>query len=338
MTYAKSWRKTWLTVDAGTMIREAATVDTADKESIARLVMFTFKNRLVSYGVGAWTVVASSGKAGGASLVANTDDNWLTANDLVMATSSTADRSWIVLKSPTVNGVCYYITFDTWGLSTVQAQAYFSRSAPDTSSLAINARPAATGYEWAQTNFYCPHSSSRSGGHVQTIMLRAHDGSFCYAVQHPIYNSGLEYGHVFAAQYMFNVYSNKKSWDQTGALSWFITDLIDHIIWDNALANGGLSLHQDGSQVSLNFIHHRAYGAGFLQHAHTDPWTGRWYAEPVWLVSTDTGKKCIRGCLEDVWWAPIGMSDGMVAFGNEIVKAVRIGPFLYPMDQSMGMI
>ena len=105
--YQQGWKKTWVAVDAGTYVSGSA-----NDTTVAPAMIYQFKRGLTSAPIGAWTVLASSGKAGGGSLVASTDDNWTSSADLVRGTSDSSARAWILLKSPNSPLGPYYFLLD----------------------------------------------------------------------------------------------------------------------------------------------------------------------------------------------------------------------------------
>lgn len=332
--YQNDYLKTWFTVDPSTVldISQTSSSTTAIYE-LSKVALWALKDRLTSAGTGAWTVLASSGKAGGGSLVADTKDNWLTEADLVRGANDAADRSWILLKSPDRLAGFFYLLLDYFGADDGRINLYFTKSAPDIGSPAVNARPPATGDEWSHLNQYI----CLDGGDVRLFSItavRASDGSFFIAFGAPAL-SEIDEGQYFRAIYMFNVIRPSKSWDSTGAVSAVWTNLDAALLYSSNITFQ--SLHSDGSQVTLAPIYLQVYLWPLNLWSFTDPYRGGYSTTPVWLVSTTTSKKCIRGSLEDVFWVSDVMADGQLLFKNELVKAVKIGAFTCPMDQVSGL-
>lgn len=325
--WARDWNKQWFTADAGSVVfyRTAAT-----SNGMYKPVLWAIKDRLVSPGVGAWTVLASSGKAGGGSLVASTDDNWLSGDDLVGATSDTGDRAWILLKSPTTRWAgTFYLLIDYWGTNELYTRWYFTKSQPDISSPAINARPPATGDEWSHST-YILRSSDSSQFITSLYAVRANDGSFFFAACAPFSTS-----HTTVGTYMLNVMRATKPWDTTKAVSLILTNYTTgRIQYSTTLSFQ--SLHSDGSQVTVEPVWFRSMNQVSMVSVLTDPITGKWLTWQVPMVCTTSGKKTFRGELEDIYWSGDPGGEGTLMFANEVVKAIRLGPFTVPFDQLGG--
>jgi hypothetical protein len=325
--WERHWSKQWYTVDSGTVVKFRLLGYSDDIWYVP--VLWAIKDRLTSPGLGAWTVLASSGKAGGASLVADTNDNWITADDLVSATSDTADRSWILLKSPTTRFAgTFYLLLDYWGTSSDVCNWYFSKSQPDISSPAVNARPPATGNEWSHLGTIA-RSRDSSQFIVTMYAVRAHDGSFYIGISAPIHED-----HPVSAHHVFNVLRNPRPWDTTKAVSLIKGNQSDRVLYNTTMSFQ--TLHSDGTQVTVEPVWLRAEGAVANFYTLTDPWTGKWITWPVPMFCTTTGKRCFRGELEDIYFTGHPGGEGTIMFTNEVVKAIRIGPFSVPFDRLGG--
>lgn len=329
MSWARDWGKLWYTADAGTVV--SARNDGTSSNSKYIPVLWAIKDRLVSAGAGAWTVLASSGKAGGGSLVANTDDNWLSSADLVSATSDTGNRSWILLKSPTSRFAgTFYLLIDYWGTNELYCNYYFTKSQPDIGSPATNARPPATGNEWSHLGVYIVRDNNGAQVINSMMAVRAHDGSFVLAVSSPIGGEN-----CIGALYLFNVLHATRSWDTTKAASLVATGWGSRIVYSDTLQFK--SLHEDGTEVTLEPVWIRASAQVSMTSSMVDPFSGDWVTWNVPMICTTTSKKTFRGELEDIFWgSPMG-GEGTLMFANEVVKAIRIGPFTVPFDQVGGM-
>lgn len=324
-SWARDWRKVWRTADPGTIIINRTGSYDNDRYGP---VLFAIKDRLISAGTGAWYVLASSGKAGGGSLVADSNDNWISASDLVSATSDSGDRSWILLKSPTTKAGTFYLLIDWWGSNGLYCHFHFTRSQPDISTPQINARPAATGDEWSH-NPYIVRSSDGSQYTTTMVAVLAHDGSFVIGVSAPVTTE-----FCFNALYVFNVLRNPKPWDPAKAVSYIGTNTNTKIKYNWEM--GFQSLHSDGSQVTLEPVWLRGFGQNYLDRGTVNPWTDKWDSWPVPLVCTTTGKRTFRGELEDLYFSSAYAGDGVLLFANQVVKAICMGPFSVPFDQIGG--
>jgi len=327
--YQQGWKKTWVTVDAGTYVSGSA-----NDTTVAPAMMYQFKRGLTSAPIGAWTVLASSGKAGGGSLVASTDDNWTSSADLVRGTSDSSARAWILLKSPNSPLGPYYFLLDYWhATSDSYCQMYFTKSQPNISSPSTTARPTVTGFEWSYANEPFHGISNTDLGGTRSYLFTAHDGSFAFfgtsgyaytlAVS-PYVRSGL----------VFNVLSKQSlaAWDTVGAASMHFGPLaVDSSIITTAWR--WKTLHQDGSAVSLAQIQWAVnLSRNIMRYMHTPafgPITD-WPTLPIWLVCVDTSKKCIRGYLEDISFTSECTFDGQIFFRNEVPAAVKMGIWLVP--------
>lgn len=327
--WAKNWSKIWFTMEPGSFLYQA---DAGIVTNKFLSTLYYAKEMLTREGVGAWTVLASSGKAGGVSLLANTNDNWLSVDDLVFASNSTSDRSWTLLKSPDRRAGCFYLVLDYWSASDASyVNWYFTKSQPDISSPATNARPPATGYEWSHMNQRILRDPGSGCAGVSTFGVRAHDGSFVLAASSP---KSYEF-RVWDHMAIFNVLRTPKPWDATGAVS-LIRSSVDKAYDYSTLQFQ--SLHSDGTQVTVEPVQLRApHTDGTLYASTTDAMRGRILTMPVPMISTTTGYKTFRGELEDLYFLGRACGDGEILFDNEFPKAIRVGPFAVPCDRVRGM-
>lgn len=339
-TYSLGYKKTWNVPDTGTVIQ-------VSYQTFSQEILWAIKDRLVNAELGAWSVVASSGKAGGGSLVADTNDNWLSSADLVRGTTSGSARSWVLLKSPTVSAFSpYYMLMDYWSVTTYNKfHVYFTRDMPDISSPSTTARPPVTGDEWSYLEEYI-HSSYGSTGVqcVVTYLWLAHDGSFVFETLMPLIPDST-WARGQHSYFVFNVMRKNtlKSWDTVGAASMRLTGL-----GQPPGANFSLpfkTLHNDGgviTQTTLTPIvpgfHYEAISRDFIRCIHTDFRTGRWPSMPVWMVDINSGKVCRRGLLEDLWFTSSCLLEGQPIFAGNVVAATKVGPFLVPSPVAMRMI
>ncbi len=332
MTWARDWNKQWYTVDPGTvLVSRTGGYD----YGIYTPVLWAIKDRLVAPGLGAWTVLASSGKAGGASLVANTDDNWLSPDDLVSGLTDASDRSWILLKSPTTSKAgTFYLLIDYWYNNATYHEMYcnfyFSKNQPDISSPAINARPSATGDEWSHTGTYIVRAVDGGSRVVSLSAVRANDGSFVFGISAPLYEA-----HSFNAIYMLNVLRNPKPWDPAKAVSLVSVNNSVQLAYNSTFQFK--SLHSTGADVTVEPVWFRAGGKNPMSPNLTDPLTDKWVTWPIPTVCTTGGAQAFRGELEDIFWLGYPSGDGTLLFANEVVKAIRMGPFSVPFDQVGGI-
>ncbi len=331
--WARDWNKQWFTADPGTVV--VLQGDVTDHRMYTP-VLWAIKDRLTSAGTGAWTVLASSGKAGGGSLVASTNDNWISSDDVVSGLTDTDDRSWILLKSPTTQAAgTFYLLLD-YRYNNVTDREYrfqmtFTKSQPDISSPATNARPPATGDEWYHSDVVIVRQGVPYGQNlVSLIAVRAHDGSFYVAVAAPYSGE-----HRTVSHYLFNVLRSPKIWDTTKAASWVATYQVgDKIQWEDEIVFK--SLHSDGSEVELALVTLEVAGGVPYSYTLTDPWTGKWITWPAPLICRTSGKKTFRGELEDIFLVGDCGGEGTIFFSNGVPKAIRIGPWSVPFDQLGG--
>jgi hypothetical protein len=266
--------------------------------------------------------------------VADTNDNWLSPDDLVPGSLDTDDRSWILLKSPTTRfaGTFYLLIDYRYNGSgpELRAQWTFTKSQPDISSPAINARPPATGDEWNHADAYILRSTA-IGAYTATIYaLRAHDGSFYIAGCVPVGET-----HVIVAHYMLNVLRRPKPWDTVKAVTMVTTNLNGvRLRWDSNIVFK--SLHVDGSEVSLAPVQFETDGDFPYSYTLTDPWTGQWVTYPVPVFCYTAGAQTFRGELEDIFMVGDQAGEGTIMYAHEVAKAIRIGPFSVPFDQVGG--
>lgn len=330
--YQNDYTKQWHTVEPGGVIYDVRTsVQSTESFARSKATLFALKDRLIaSGGVGAWTVLASSGKAGGGSLVASTGDNWSSVDDLVRASNDTTNRSWVVLQSPLNR---YYMTLDYVGADDNIFNVWFSNSVPDISSPATDIRPPTTGSEWSHLSQYIFAENANEGA-LNMVMSRASDGSFFCGFCGPANNNLYQF---FRAIYMFAVYQPNKSWDTVQAVSLVQTNLTSKLRYTDASFR---SLHSDNLQVTVQPIRLSTVGNDkpLPGVAYTNPWTGGLVSTPIWLLSSDTSKKCLRGVLQDIFFGTSGMDDGTLLFKNGLVKAIKIGPFTCPMDRVSGIV
>ncbi len=327
MTWEKDWAKTWFTVDPGTVV--IARADTGGATNVRYIpALFAIKDRLTSAGVGAWTVLASSGKGGGGSLVANTSDNWLSADDLVSATADTLPRSWILLKSPERRVGSYYLLIDFWGTSELYCNWYFTKDQPDISSPLTTARPPATGNEWSHLAQYIVRSSTSTQYITSMVAVRAHDGSFVIGFSAPLVEE-----HTTNKLYMLNVLRNPKPWDTVGAVT-LIQGATTRIRHNTTITFK--SLHSTGAAVDIQPVWFECQTTSIMPYNLTDPWVDKWLTYPVPLLSVTAGTKTFRGDLEDIYWLGDLSGDGTLMYANGVVKAMRIGNFSIPFDQVGG--
>lgn len=333
--YARKTQKVWHTSVNGLVHVRTIGNDSDDSDDRNKKVLFEIKQGLVSSGTGAWTVLASSGKAGGASLIADTNDNWTLYTDLVRGPTDTDDRSWILLRSPrSKDGGYYYLLIDYFGGTDEKVNYYFTRSQPDISSPAIDARPPSTGDEWSHLDEYVCSTDKNGQTWTTMVMSRANDGSFVAGVKAPGDNM-TENGQYCCALIMFNVLEGKKQWDDAGAVSLVRSGFGQAMFIKTTMPFQ--TLHQDGSQVTCHPIQYQVQNGNIQQNMGTDLSTGEWPGIPVWLVSIDTGKKTLRGWLEDLYWAPVILRDGVSMFSGEVIAATKMGPFSVPVSEVVGL-
>lgn len=337
--YAYDYRKVWLTVDAGTIIQNNSVL--SDLEAAYQrieAILYALKDRLTSDGYGAWVVLASSGKNGGGSLVADASDNWTSPEDLVWGSTSGSDRSWVLLQSPNGRAGTFYLLIDYYGSDRYKAYLTFTRSQPDISAPAINARPPATGDEWSHSDQQVGYGQESSANVTQFVLSRAIDGSFFGGVCTPKFDQSAEQcNHFFGTLFIFNVIRNTKSWDTARAAS-----LVKYSGASTPFYSSSLdfqSLHSDGTQVNLAATWLQLTGSDPLPaYTGTNPWAGTYVTMPVFLVSKDVGKVCLRGELEDIYMLPQLLYDGAILFKNEVPQAMKVGPFSCPMFERSGII
>jgi len=333
MTYEQGWRKVWETVDPGTWL--CGNYYTSSSDVPTQTILYQMKRGLTSSLIGRWTVLASCGKAGTGSLVASAGDNWLSSSDLSRAANGTSPRAWILLRSPTTYRGTFYLLMDWWGSLTPHVQFYFSKSCPDYSSPATNARPSATGNEWTHLNSQLLPDAVRYGG-VRSYLVKAHDGSFVFACA---LGGSTGTWHRFQAGTLFNILQSgsSPSWDTVQAVS---------ARWAGAISqNSQISfktLHRDGTDCTLNQIQpsdNESFVSGSaLYGAHTDDIRGTIICYPPQLVSIDTGKKCWRGILEDLSLPPNQIAEGTPMFKNGGLKGIRMGSWIVPATRNLALM
>lgn len=329
MTYEQGWRKVWETVDPGTWL--CGYYNNSSSDIPTQTVLYQMKRGLISPLIGRWTVLASCGKAGTGSLVASAGDNWLSASDLSRNTTGTSPRSWILLRSPSTYRGTFYLLMDWWGSARSTVQFYFTKSCPDYSSPATNARPPATGNEWTHLNSLL-FATSQYGG-IRSYLVKAHDGSFVFACA--LGSSGGAW-HRFQAGILFNILQagSSPSWDTTQAVS---------AQWTGAISQNSQipfkTLHRDGTDCTLHQVQLSDYessvSTSVLYGAHTDDIRGTIICYPPQLVSIDTGKKCWRGILEDLSLPPNQIAEGTALFKNGGLKGIRIGSWIVPATRNL---
>lgn len=332
MTYEQGWRKVWETIDPGTWV--CGNYYTGSNDTPTRTILYQMKRGLISPLMGSWTVLASCGKAGTGSLVASAGDNWLSASDLSRAANGTSPRAWILLRSPRTYRGTFYLLMDWWGSLLPHVQFYFSKSCPDYSAPAVDARPPATGNEWTHLNSQLLPDAIRYGG-IRTYLVKAHDGSFVFACALGGQNGTW---HRFQAGTLFNILQagSSPSWDATQAVS---------ARWAGTISqNSQISfktLHRDGTECTLNQIQPSDYMYGttgstcVLYGAHTDDIRGTIICYPAQLVSIDSGKRCWRGILEDLSLPPNQMAEGTPMFKNGGLKGIRVGSWIVPTTRNL---
>ena len=331
MTYEQGWRKVWETVDTGTLI---ASYSAGNNAEVTAKILYQLKRLLTSAMIGRWTVVASCGKAGGASLVASTDDNWLSWADLQVGTGSASHRSWLVLRSPTTPRGTFYFMIDWWVSNASypnNGNYYFSKFPPDLTGLVTDARPVATGPEWSHSPAAILTNSVV--GAVRSYMTVAHDGSFVYSSATP-FNDGN--WHWFKNGLLFNILQANSCppWDTTQAVSTTWTGDISSLT-DLEYK----SLHLDGTQVSLRHVQgFKILQRSYLEAVHTDDYRDKYVAFPAYLVSLTTDKKAWRGILEDLTLPPLKIYPGQPVYKNGVLKAIRVGSWLVPVTRNLVLI
>lgn len=189
-----SLTKTWGQPVKGVLMTESGNIGTQLQNYLWQL-----KEGLVNASVGAWEVLASSGS--GESWVASRSDNWVIPSNIVYGQpNSSAQRAWMVLKSPVSPRGPYYMILDYWSTgpaTTYQMQVYFTRNQPNLTSLSTTARPASTGYEWSHLDV-TPWSVEADIFSHNCSLVTANDGSFVLF--------GSRAGHpYFTSAWMFNI-------------------------------------------------------------------------------------------------------------------------------------
>lgn len=327
LEFQQGFRKTWVTVDSGTYVSGSQ-----NDTTVAPLMIWRLKHGLVSSPVGRWTVIASSGKAGGASLIASTDDNWTSSSDLVRGSSSSADRSWVLLKSPRSPKGPYYLLIDYWHASSDSyCQIYFTNSQPDVSSPATNSRPPSTGYEWSYANEPFHGTSNTNLGGTRSYLFQAHDGSFVFAGLSGTGYGGGSTAPFFRSIFVFNVlrWETLISWDTVGAASIHCHSLSQNMIVSDTYR--WKTLHTDGSTVNLAQVRwYTNSTTDSIRSTHTSGFSNSWWTLPIWLSCVDSGKQCVRGVVEDIVFSSEDLYDGSLLFQNEVVKAVKVGCWIVP--------
>jgi len=332
--YQNDYRKTWNMVDSGSIIRIGTSgTDTDEATARGKATLFAIKDKLTEAGTGAWTVLASSDGT-----TASTADNWASPDDLVWAANDTTARSWVLLQSPTGRAGTFYLLIDYYGTNTRYAHLTFTKSQPNISSPQINARPPATGDEWQHTNAVICVGSASDQWVTSFALVRATDGSFFAfsATPRGLASPTEDNDQFFRTYYIFNVLQNAPPWDTVGAASLIVANQSTETWYATSMPFQ--SLHSDGTQVNLSPVWLNTYVDPMPNEMHTNPWTGNYVSLPVWLVCADGGKVCWRGQLEDIFWLPSSMADGFLLFKNELVKAIKVGPFSCPMFERSGLI
>jgi len=335
------FRKIWETVDCGTFVSSDYSALSLNGNAA---ILYQMKLGLTSSSVGRWTVVASCGKAGGSVLIASLGDNWTCVADVIRGTTSSSPRSWILLRSPRrVNGNWYYMLMDYWWTGSASdnscANWYFTTSLPDLSALSTITRPPPTGNEWSHVGSRIHTSLSAFVSGTKTYLWCAHDGSFVFAASSGrMDNISASISHYFQSGTVFNILrtGSYPTWDSVQAVSCRWADAGSQMPVSSAVRFQ--TLHQDGSACSLAQIEPYFKYIGSISYmTHTDDMTEQYYGFPVHLVSIDSGKKCFRGILEDLYMSSNFINDGQPVFKNQVLKSIRVGPWMVPSTRMIYM-
>lgn len=331
MVYEQGWRKVWETIDTGTLI---ASYSAGNNAEVTARILYRLKELLTSAMIGRWTVVASCGKAGGASLVASMGDNWLGWEDLQVGVGDSSDRSWLVLRGPTTPRGTFYFLIDWWVSNITypnNGNFYFSKFQPDLTGLVVNARPVATGPEWSHVAVEILTNSTV--GAVRSYLTIAHDGSFIYSNATPSNDGNW---HWFKNGVLFNILQANScpAWDTTQAVS---TKWTGDISCLSDLEYK--SLHSDGTEVSIRHMQPYKYAQrSYLEMSHTDDYRDKYAAFPAYLISLTSGKKAWRGILEDLMLPPLKVYSGQPVYQHGVLKAIRVGSWLVPVTRNLVLI
>jgi len=316
--------KTWNQPVQGVLMTESGDIGTQLQNYLWQL-----KEGLVNSSVGAWEVLASS--ASGESWVASRDDNWVSPSTIEYGQpDSSAQRAWMVLKSPTSPRGPYYMILDYWSTGPAtdyQMQVYFTKSLPDLSTLSTTARPAPTGDEWSHLDV-TPWSVEADVFSHNCSLAVASDGSFVLF--------GNRAGHpYFTSAWVFNIMTQDtvKPADGVGAVS---------MIWGAStvkMTQANLPRFQglhplDGSQVDIAACTLLAGSTKVMDAMPEDTTTQRHLGLPVWMFATTAAKLSMRGRLEDLYWAPDELQDGYPSYVNSAFEGVKVGPLWVPAEES----
>ena len=318
--------KAWSQPKANVLMTEDPAIGTR-----TRYALWHLKDGLVNTSTGPWTVLASSGKNNGGSLVATRSDNWVVPDDVEYGyPDSSAARAWIVLEGPSgSNFGRYYLTLDYWSTDVAKegyCQAYFSKTQPSLTGFSTTARPAAGGPEWSHLDevFY---GTTAARYRFDCNLVTAADGSFVFfgnQAESPIIMTAL----------LFNLIGAAKAQDSYGAVS---------LHWSNQIASqmdqSGLPAFQglhpaDNAQVEIqgvSLLVGTTDSPRIMDVLPEDSGTKRLMRLPVWLFSTPAGRRSIRGTLQDVYWAPDAYQDGAVAYQESSFAFTKVGPLWVPI-------
>lgn len=304
-----------------------------DSYTQRKMALNGVKTALLSTGL--WTIYGCCGKANGSTLIApsslpDTTDRWSVTSDVVNGNGLNTAHGWVILYNSTLN--IYLILSHAFSSC---FHIVLSQTPPTLN--ATNSQYIPTIINSIEFSFNDIFSNVSSAFGRVTIHL-------AYTTQgHFIFYSTIDINSSFNSMMCLLPVSSSRSGDTTP----FVFTVCNYYAYDNANEDLYVStsdsysaskcfvpLLTPNTPTNTIFCELRGYDNVRLNNT-TDAADNCINLYPIFAYGYTTGVKCLKGRIQDVYWAPKGLSNGDTTPASGGIEYMCLGPLCIPANSNL---